>query len=75
MGEESPLSSRIVALVDVFDALINKRCYKDPWPVEEAVEYLKLNKGKHFDPTVTEAFMRLYKQGAITQIIEGNGIH
>ena len=75
LGEESPLPSRIVALVDVFDALINKRCYKDPWPVEEAVEYLKLNKGKHFDPTVTEAFMRLYKQGAITQIIEGNGIH
>ncbi len=75
LGEESPLSSRIVALVDVFDALINKRCYKDPWPVEEAVEYLKLNKGKHFDPTVTEAFMRLYKRGAITQIIEGHGIH
>ena len=75
LGEESPLPSRIVALADVFDALINKRCYKDPWPVEEAVEYLKLNKGKHFDPTVTEAFMRLYKRGAITQIIEGNGIH
>ena len=72
LGEESPLPSRIVALADVFDALINKRCYKDPWQVEEAVEYLKLNKGKHFDPKVTDAFLRLYKRGAITQLLEGN---
>ena len=72
LGEESPLPSRIVALADVFDALINKRCYKDPWQVEEAVEYLKLNKGKHFDPNVTDAFLRLYKRGAITQLLEGN---
>ena len=71
MGDDIPLPSRIVGLVDVFDALINERCYKNPWPVEEAVDYLKLKKGTQFDPTVTEAFMRLYERGAITQIIGG----
>jgi len=71
LGDDIPLPSRIVGLVDVFDALINERCYKNPWPVEEAVDYLKLKKGTQFDPTVTEAFMRLYERGAITQIIGG----
>ena len=75
LGENIPLSSRIVGLVDVFDALINERCYKNPWSVEEAVDYLKLKKGKQFDPTVTEAFMRLYERGAITQIIEDAKSH
>ena len=50
--------SRIVAVADTFDALISERPYKKPWPVEEALTYVRENSGKHFDPDVVEAFHR-----------------
>lgn len=56
-GEEIPLSARMMAIVDVFDALTHKRVYKDASPVEEAVDYLLSEKGKHFDPALTEIFV------------------
>lgn len=58
-GESIPLSARIVALVDVYDALRNKRPYKEPWTHQEA--YAEIIKGKsvHFDPHVIDAFISL----------------
>lgn len=55
-GEQIPLSGRIVGLADVFDALVWKRCYKEPSPVEGAIEEIRREEGKHFDPQVTGAF-------------------
>jgi len=52
---ESPLSARIVAAADVFDALTSKRPYKDAWPVEKALSVMKEEAGKHFDPQVIGA--------------------
>ncbi len=55
-GEQIPLTGRIVALADVFDALTTPRVYKDAWGVEEAVAHIRRESGRHFDPKVVEAF-------------------
>lgn len=55
-GDKIPLAARIVAVADVFDALTSERPYKPAFPVDEAVKYLKDLSGKHFDPTVLDAF-------------------
>jgi response regulator RpfG family c-di-GMP phosphodiesterase len=55
-GDEISLAARIVAVVDVFDALIHKRLYKDAWEVEHALDYLRNGSGKQFDPVVLDAF-------------------
>ncbi len=59
-GEEIPIEARIVAVADVFDALVSKRPYKAPWPPEEASKYIITQKGKHFDPDVVGAFVDSY---------------
>ncbi len=51
-GEGIPLSARIVAAADVFDALTSKRPYKEAWPVEKALEAMRSDAGGHFDPDV-----------------------
>ncbi|HPO02680.1 MAG TPA: HD domain-containing phosphohydrolase [Treponemataceae bacterium] len=51
-GETIPLAGRIVAAADVFDALTSKRPYKDAWPVEKAVSWMKNSMPGHFDPEV-----------------------
>lgn len=56
-GEMIPLSGRIVAVVDAFDAIISKRCYREPWPVDKAVDIITKESGSQFDPTVVEAFI------------------
>lgn len=55
-GEEIPLSARIVALADVFDALTSRRPYKDAWPVDKALKLIEEESGKHFDPEIVKAF-------------------
>jgi putative two-component system response regulator len=60
-GEDIPLEARIVAIVDVFDALISRRPYKDSWPVERALSYIHEQKGKHFDPSIAETFLDYFK--------------
>ena len=57
-GEEIPLSARIMAISDVFDALVSKRCYKEAIPVEEAFEIIKSEAGAHFDPQLVEVFLK-----------------
>ena len=56
-GEDIPLSGRIVAIADVFDALTSERPYKRAWPVEDAVELIRDNAGKHFDPKLVSIFL------------------
>ncbi|GAB2180393.1 two-component system response regulator [Denitratisoma sp. agr-D3] len=56
-GEEIPLAGRICAVADVFDALTSRRPYKEAWPVEQAVDYLRTHAGSHFDPQVVQAFI------------------
>jgi response regulator RpfG family c-di-GMP phosphodiesterase len=58
--EEIPLPARIVALADVYDALISKRYYKNSWPEERALEFIEGEKNKHFDPDVVDAFVDIY---------------
>jgi len=55
-GEEINITSRIVALVDVFDALATKRVYKEIWPQFEIVTYLHSQRGIKFDPHITDVF-------------------
>lgn len=55
-GEEIPIYARIVALADVFDALMSQRWYKDPWPEEKVFDFIHSESGKHFDPSVVESF-------------------
>jgi putative two-component system response regulator len=57
-GTEIPLEGRIVAIADVFDALTSARPYKAAWPVEEAVGYLKQQRGQHFDPELVDLFLQ-----------------
>jgi cyclic di-GMP phosphodiesterase len=58
-GESIPLSGRIVAVADVFDALTNTRPYKDAWPRERALAEIKKLSGKYFDPNVVAALLDL----------------
>ncbi len=56
-GERIPLSGRITAVADVFDALTSERPYKRAWPAEDARAYLVAERGKHFDPACVDAFL------------------
>jgi putative two-component system response regulator len=58
-GETIPLTGRIAALADVFDALTSIRPYKTAWTVDSAVELIKKNRGAHFDPNLVDAFVDL----------------
>lgn len=58
-GDEIPLDARIVSVVDVFDALTHKRCYKSAWTVEEANEYIKSQSGMQFDPKIVDIFIEI----------------
>ena len=56
-GEEIPLSARIMAVADVFDALVAVRVYKPAMPFEKAISIIKESSGEHFDPVIVEAFL------------------
>ena len=57
-GEEIPLAARIFAVVDVYDALISDRPYREGWSKKKALKYIREQSGIHFDPQVVELFMR-----------------
>ncbi|MCF6253150.1 MAG: HD domain-containing protein [Thiomicrorhabdus sp.] len=62
MGDKIPLCGRIVAIADVFDALTSTRVYKKARPVEYAIDIIKLERGKHFDPKVVDSFLKVLPQ-------------
>jgi len=71
--ESIPLSARIVALADTFDVLISKRSYKDPYPVANALDIIKSEREKHFDPFIVDVFeknldeiMKVNSEAAVT---------
>lgn len=56
-GEDIPLSARIMAVADVFDALVSRRSYKEPFSFEQACDIIREGAGSHFDPLVADAFL------------------
>ena len=56
-GDSIPLAGRIVGLMDVFDALISRRSYKDPYPIDVTIDIIKKERGQHFDPDVVDVFL------------------
>lgn len=66
MGDQIPASARIVALADVYDALISNKVYKDGVPHDAAVGIIFSERGAHFDPDVVDAFMSVHEKFADT---------
>ncbi len=60
-GDQIPVSARLMAVADVYDALISRRVYKEPMPHEQAVEIIRQTAGRHFDPDVVEAFLDIHE--------------
>lgn len=58
-GLDIPVCARIMALADVFDALVSMRCYKEPFSCEEAFQIIQDASGKHFDPVLVDCFMKI----------------
>ena len=67
-GEDIPLSARLTAVADVYDALVSRRCYKDARPISEAVDIIVQGKGSHFDPEIVDAFLDIHE--LVTAIYE-----
>ena len=61
-GDDIPISARLMAVADVYDALISRRVYKEGMPHLEAVAIIAQGRGTHFDPDITDAFMALQDQ-------------
>lgn len=61
-GEEIPLSARIFAVVDVFDALTSDRPYRKAWTKDKAIAYIHQESGKHFDPDVVKVFLEMIEE-------------
>ncbi|GAA0792639.1 HD-GYP domain-containing protein [Marinobacterium sediminicola] len=61
-GEAIPIEGRIVAIVDVFDALTSERPYKKSWSIEDAAALIRDNRGKHFDPELVDLFFAHFEQ-------------
>lgn len=56
-GHDIPLSARIFAIVDVYDALTSDRPYRKAWPKEKIIAHIREQTGKHFDPTIVDVFL------------------
>ena len=59
-GREIPLSARIVAVADVYDALSSKRAYKDAWEEDRVLHHMREETGRHFDPEIVGIFFEIY---------------
>jgi response regulator RpfG family c-di-GMP phosphodiesterase len=71
-GESIPLSGRIMALADVYDALRSDRCYKKACSHEETTRIISLEKGEHFDPEIVDAFNGIEKKfSEISSVLAG----
>ncbi len=56
-GDDIPVSARLMALADVFDALTSRRAYKQPMGLEETTRIITEGRGRHFDPDIVDAFL------------------
>ncbi len=65
VGDEIPLSARLMAIADVFDAVSSKRVYKDAFSLEDARDIIIDGRGSHFDPDITDAFVELFGEFCI----------
>ncbi|MDD3884737.1 MAG: response regulator [Gallionella sp.] len=63
-GEDIPVSARLMALADVFDALMSRRVYKDAMALENVTAFLVEERGRHFDPDVVDAYLAMREQFA-----------
>ncbi len=61
-GEEIPMSARLFAIADVWDALTSNRPYRDAWTAEQALAYIREQSGKHFDPQVVDLFFQVIEE-------------
>jgi putative nucleotidyltransferase with HDIG domain len=66
-GEQIPLAARIFSIIDVWDALTSDRPYRAAWPNEKVFAHIREGAGRHFDPQVVEAFLRLMKMKSLEQ--------
>ncbi len=67
-GEAIPLAARIVAVADVYDALISERPYKRAWPPGDAIAEIRRMRGGHFDPRIVDAFLDLYATNVLREL-------
>jgi len=56
-GEQIHIFARVVALVDVFDALMHRRCYKEAWPLEQVLDEIRSQRGRQFNPALVDAML------------------
>jgi putative two-component system response regulator len=68
IGDNIPLSARIVKLADVFDALTTHRPYKQPWSMEDAFTHIESHSGRMFDPAIVIELQKLFDDGTLTRI-------
>jgi len=61
-GDEIPLPGRLMAIIDVYDALVHERIYKPAYEREHALQIIKAESGKHFDPVITRVFLEIEKE-------------
>lgn len=61
-GDAIPVAARLMAIADVYDALISKRVYKEAFPHQQAVDMIAAERGSHFDPDMVDAFLRITAQ-------------
>ena len=72
IGNAIPISGRITAVADVFDALTHERPYKPPWSVEAAIAYIEGERGGHFDPDVVDAFLHVQEEVSMLSLDRGS---
>jgi len=63
-GEEIPLAARLMAIADVFDALVSKRVYKAALPIDAAINIIQADSGRHFDPRLVDLFLEIQTEFA-----------
>jgi putative two-component system response regulator len=62
LGDEIPISARLMAVADVYDALISRRVYRDGMPHEKVVQIIAEGRGSHFDPEIVDVFLQIHDQ-------------
>ena len=72
-GEDIPLTARILAVADVYDALTSSRSYRSAWPHERACEVIRRDRGTHFDPVIADAFLDVITSVVEAMAREGEG--